>query len=167
MPGVSRSGFTPRVLRDSSATALADQKLTARISAIHTASRCTYGAPRVHPSCGSTTACCWPQAGRAGDAPDKPVGAAKAPQSNTTVRVQGQRPPRPLENPCPPNRGTSNRCGGLFLPPLNIGVGKEALAACPCPSDTPNTAARDLEWPRAAGSTPPQPGLAALALSTL
>jgi len=46
--GVSRSGFYAWRERMPSARSLADTKLTARIKAIHEASKETYGAPRIH-----------------------------------------------------------------------------------------------------------------------
>jgi len=46
--GVSRSGFYAWRERAPSARSIADAKLTARIKAIHRASRETYGAPRIH-----------------------------------------------------------------------------------------------------------------------
>jgi putative transposase len=45
---VSRSGFYAWTRREPSARDLADQELTAKIRRIHTASKQTYGAPRVH-----------------------------------------------------------------------------------------------------------------------
>jgi putative transposase len=45
---VSRSGFYAWTRREASARDLADQELTAKIRRIHTASKQTYGAPRVH-----------------------------------------------------------------------------------------------------------------------
>ncbi len=46
--GVSRSGFYAWRGRSPSARSIADAALTARVKAIHTASRGTYGAPRIH-----------------------------------------------------------------------------------------------------------------------
>jgi putative transposase len=46
--GVSRAGFYAFKNRPLSARAVADQRLTAQIRAIHARSRATYGAPRVH-----------------------------------------------------------------------------------------------------------------------
>ncbi len=46
--GVSRAGYYAWLGRAPSARASADAQLTARIEAIHKASRATYGAPRVH-----------------------------------------------------------------------------------------------------------------------
>ncbi len=46
--GVSRSGFYAWRARAPSARSIADAQLTARIKAIHRASRETYGAPRIH-----------------------------------------------------------------------------------------------------------------------
>jgi putative transposase len=46
--GVARSGFYAWRGREASARARADASLTARITAIHAASRATYGSPRVH-----------------------------------------------------------------------------------------------------------------------
>ncbi len=45
--GVSRSGFYAHVGRESCARDLSDAELMKRIEAIHTASRETYGAPRI------------------------------------------------------------------------------------------------------------------------
>jgi len=46
--GVSRSGLYARQRRDPSAREADDAQLSKRIRAIHSASRCTYGSPRVH-----------------------------------------------------------------------------------------------------------------------
>jgi putative transposase len=46
--GVSRAGFYAFKSRPPSARAVADQRLTTQIRAIHARSRATYGAPRVH-----------------------------------------------------------------------------------------------------------------------
>jgi putative transposase len=46
--GVSRSGFHAWVVREPSARAVADARLSERIAAIHADSRKTYGSPRVH-----------------------------------------------------------------------------------------------------------------------
>lgn len=46
--GISRSGFYEAADRAPSARQVADQELTATIASIHTQSRGTYGAPRVH-----------------------------------------------------------------------------------------------------------------------
>ncbi len=46
--GVARSGYYAWVRRDVSARQQADQALTEQITAIHTGSRRTYGAPRIH-----------------------------------------------------------------------------------------------------------------------
>ena len=46
--GVSRAGYYAWRERAPSARSIADAKLTDRIKAIHTASRETYGAPRIH-----------------------------------------------------------------------------------------------------------------------
>lgn len=45
---VSRSGYHAWAIRPPSARAVADEQLTGRIAVIHTASRKTYGSPRVH-----------------------------------------------------------------------------------------------------------------------
>ena len=46
--GVSRSGFDAWSIRLPSARAMADEGLTNRIGKIHSASKETYGAPRIH-----------------------------------------------------------------------------------------------------------------------
>jgi putative transposase len=50
--GVSRSGYHAWARRPPSARTVADQVLSERIRAIHEASRCTYGAPRIHAELG-------------------------------------------------------------------------------------------------------------------
>ncbi len=45
---VSRSGYHAWAAREPSTRAVADARLTKRIAQIHTASRTTYGSPRVH-----------------------------------------------------------------------------------------------------------------------
>jgi len=46
--GVSRSGFYAHTVREPCARSIVDAKLAKRIKAIHSASRETYGAPRIH-----------------------------------------------------------------------------------------------------------------------
>ena len=54
--GVSPSGYYAWRRRPPSARARADVAMTATIREVHAASRATYGAPRVQPSSGTSTA---------------------------------------------------------------------------------------------------------------
>lgn len=56
--GVSPSGYWAWRKRPLSARTRADQQLTERIGAIHHASRCTYGVPRIHAELRATGVCC-------------------------------------------------------------------------------------------------------------
>jgi len=51
--GVSTSGYYAWLNRPASAHAKTDAELTRQIRSIHAASRCTYGAPRVHAELGA------------------------------------------------------------------------------------------------------------------
>jgi putative transposase len=53
--GVNRTSFHDWERRPPSDRALTDAWLTEKIKQIHAASRGVYGAPRIHPSCASST----------------------------------------------------------------------------------------------------------------
>jgi hypothetical protein len=74
---VSRSGYYAWAIRLESARVVEDRAVAAEIRAAHTASRGRFGSPRMHDALGAWPAG-RPQAGRARDARQWPVGQAQA-----------------------------------------------------------------------------------------